>query len=135
MIKNLSRSADFSQSSILSKSYVCVYYGCSKHPSYVIDIISEDQLEFYVNTLGGNPSKELREKFEKKIGNDFESYIKTFNDLECPEDVNYKVFGIQNYDDFPHMCAEDYGEKIFCIQKGNHSIKQILEWVVAAQKF
>lgn len=135
MSEHLSRSADFSsESSILNKSYVCVYYGCSKRPSYVIDVIEENQLDNFIVIVGGNPKEELQEKYKNKPDKTFESMIKTFNDLDCPKNINYKVFRIK-YEENPHMCAIDYGEKMYCIQKSYYSVKQILDWVKAAQKF
>lgn len=118
-------------------SYICVYSGCNKNEIHVIDTISEKKLDGFIAKLGGNPKEELLEKSINASEEEHEKLVGTFMELECPSDVEYKIFKISNYDFEGKIigckCMENYGESVYCVKKGKYSEEEILGWVNAAQ--
>lgn len=118
------------------KLFVCVYYGCNKNEIHVIDTISEKKLDGFITNLGGNPKEEILEKYINCTDEESEKLVGTFMELECPSDVEYKIFKISNYDfqgKIECKCMENYGESVYCVKKGKYSVKQIVDWVRAVQ--
>ncbi len=113
----------------MTDCWVCGITGCNKREVTMVQCANANQMLDLVTELGGDSSMDLH-ALEMVIDDldDMDSFIPLDNERDLP-DVVWKCFRIAADD--VHVCPMEtrVGRRLYCVQKGGHTISQIMGWI------